>query len=66
MINFSDPDFVANPYPALKELRQHGKPVWHEELGIFLAARYNDANAVLRTKTLRSNLYSKGTREPVE
>jgi len=52
MINFSEPDFVANPYPALKELRQHGKPVWHEELGIFLAARYNDANAVLRTKTL--------------
>ncbi len=52
MINFSDPDFVANPYPSLKELRQHGKPVWHEELGIFLAARYNDANAVLRTKTL--------------
>jgi len=52
MINFSDPDFVANPYPALKELRQHGKPVWHEELGIFLAARYNDANAVLRSKTL--------------
>lgn len=52
MINFSDPDFVANPYPSLKELRQHGKPVWHEELGIFLAARYNDANAVLRSKTL--------------
>jgi len=52
MINFSDPSFVENPYPALKELRQAGKPVWHEELGIFLAARYNDANAVLRTKTL--------------
>jgi len=52
MINFSDPSFVANPYPELKELRQAGKPVWHEELGIFLAARYSDANAVLRTKTL--------------
>ena len=52
MINFSDPSFVENPYPALKELRQAGKPVWHEELGMFLAARYNDANAVLRTKTL--------------
>lgn len=52
MINFSDPNFVENPYPALKELRQAGKPVWHEELGMFLAARYNDANAVLRTKTL--------------
>ena len=52
MINFSDPSFVENPYPALKELRQAGKPVWHEELSMFLAARYNDANAVLRTKTL--------------
>ena len=52
MINFSDPAFVENHYPALKELRQAGKPVWHEETGMFLAARYNDANAVLRTKTL--------------
>ena len=52
MINFSDPAFVENPYPALKELRQAGKPVWHEETGMFLAARYKDANAVLRTKTL--------------
>ncbi len=52
MINFSDPAFVENPYPALKELRQAGKPVWHEETGMFLAARYNHANAVLRTKTL--------------
>jgi cytochrome P450 len=52
MINFSDPAFVENPYPALKELRKVGKPVWHEGTGMFLAARYNDANAVLRTKTL--------------
>jgi cytochrome P450 len=52
MIDFNDPDFVENPYPALKELRQFGKPVWHEELNMFLAAGYHDANAVLRTKTL--------------
>jgi cytochrome P450 len=52
MIDFTDPDFVENPYPALKELRQCGMPVWHEELNMFLAARYTDANAVLRTKTL--------------
>ena len=52
MINFSDPAFVENPYPALKELRKVGKPVWHEEVGMFLAARHADANAVLRTKTL--------------
>lgn len=52
MIDFNDPDFVENPYPALKELRQFGNPVWHEELNMFLAAGYHDANAVLRTKTL--------------
>jgi hypothetical protein len=52
MIKFSDPAFVENPYPALKELRAFGKPVWHEEVGMFLAARHSDANAVLRTKTL--------------
>ena len=52
MINFSDPAFVENPYPALKELRKVGKPVWDEGTEMFLAARYNDANAVLRTKTL--------------
>jgi cytochrome P450 len=52
MIDFSSPSFVADPYPELKELRAFGKPVWHEELGMFLAARHPDANAVLRTKTL--------------
>jgi len=52
MIDFTDAAFVENPYPALKELRAFGKPIWHEELNMFLAARYTDANAVLRTKTL--------------
>ncbi len=52
MLSFTDSDFVINPYPALKELRQVGKPVWHEESGLFLAAKYKDANQVLRTRTL--------------
>jgi cytochrome P450 len=52
MIDFQDPAFVLDPYPKLKELRQEGKPVWHEGLGMWLAARHTDANAVLRTKTL--------------
>ena len=52
MIDFQDPDFVLDPYPKLKELRQLGKPVWHEGLEMWLAARHTDANAVLRTKTL--------------
>lgn len=52
MLSFTDSEFVINPYPALKELRKAGHPVWHEESGLFLAARYKDANQVLRTRTL--------------
>ena len=52
MIDLRDAEFVKNPYPALAELREHGAPVWHEELGMFLAATYKDANAVLRNRSL--------------
>ena len=52
MIDFNDADFIENPYPALAELRKAGKPVWHEESQLFLAARYEDANAVLRNRSL--------------
>ncbi len=63
MLSFTDSDFVKNPYPALKELRQVGKPIWHEESGLFLAARYKDANQVLRTRTL-GRIFQE--RKPVE
>lgn len=52
MIDFSAPGFVKDPYPELAQLRSAGKPIWHEGLGIWLAAKHQDANAVLRTKTL--------------
>ena len=52
MINFNDTDFLVNPYPHLAKLRTAGKPVWHEEANMFLAANYDDANAVLRNKAL--------------
>jgi cytochrome P450 len=52
MLDFADPDFIADPYPALAEARSVGRPFWHDELGIFLAPRHSDANAVLRAKTL--------------
>lgn len=52
MIDFDDAAFIENPYPALAELRKAGKPVWHEPTGIYLAARYDDANAVLRNRSL--------------
>jgi len=50
--NLNDPDFVRNPYPVLEELRHHGKPLWHEEMKLWLAATHADASAVLRSKTL--------------
>ena len=52
MIDFTDPAFVANPYQGLKSLREMGKPVWHEQMQVFLAARHSDANDVFRNKSL--------------
>jgi cytochrome P450 len=52
MIDLNSREFVKNPYPQLAELRARGKPVWHEDLGVFLAAKYKDANQVLRDRKL--------------
>lgn len=50
--DFRNPGFVADPYPAMKELREAGAPVWHDGQDMWLAPRYSDANAVLRSKSL--------------
>ncbi len=52
MLDFNDASFLADPYPKLAQLRGLGHPEWNEELGIFLAAGYHDANSVLRNKNL--------------
>jgi len=52
MIDFTDPNFVADPYPALKALREAPGPVWHDGMQMFLAARHSDANDVFRNKSL--------------
>ena len=52
MIDFTNVDVINNPYPHLAELRKAGKPIWHEDLGVFLAACHKDANEVLRNKSL--------------
>jgi cytochrome P450 len=52
MIDFNNPTFVADPYEQLKALREIGKPVWHEGMQVFLAARHGDANDVFRNKSL--------------
>ena len=50
--NVNNPDFIRDPYPVLAELRRYGKPIWHEEMQLWLAATHADASAVLRSKTL--------------
>ena len=52
MIDFTNIDVINDPYPQLQELRQIGKPIWHSELNVFLAATHQDANEVLRNKSL--------------
>jgi cytochrome P450 len=43
---------VADPYPYLAELRRRAPVSWHDGLGMWLAPRYAEANAVLRDRRL--------------
>lgn len=52
MLDFQDQEFIRDPYPQLAKLRELGQPIWHESLGMYLAASYKDANAVLRNRSL--------------
>jgi len=45
-----DPALVADPYPVFDELRAAGRPLWHPDLGMWLAFRHADADAVLRQR----------------
>lgn len=47
-----DAGFIADPYPVFDELRAAGRPLWHDELQIWLACRHADADAVLRDRRL--------------
>ena len=51
-LDLSDPATLRDPYPAFSRLRAAGRPVWDDGLGMWLAARYDDANAVLRDRRL--------------
>jgi len=41
------PDNIANPYPALAQIRQH-RVVVNEELGVWMLGRYDDVHAAAR------------------
>ncbi len=61
--DLTDPETVRDPYAAFARLRAEGRPVWDEALGMWLAFRYDDANAVLRTRQL-GRVYT--PREPLD
>lgn len=47
-----DPAFVADPYPAYRELRERGRAVWYEPSGQWLVPHYADVSALLRDRRL--------------
>jgi cytochrome P450 len=46
-LNFFDPEFLADPYPAYHRLRAED-PVHHHPLGFYVLTRYEDVAVVLR------------------
>ena len=51
-IDFSDPEFLRDPYPALGRLREHAPVSWHAPTGRWLAASHAAVDAVLRDRRL--------------
>lgn len=51
-IDLEDLGVVEDPYPHFAEWRAAGAAVFHEGLDMHLACTYDDANAVLRSKSL--------------
>jgi cytochrome P450 len=52
MIDFSDPGFLEDPYPALARLREQAPVSWHAPTGRWLAASHAAVDAVLRDRRL--------------
>ncbi|HJS27963.1 MAG TPA: cytochrome P450, partial [Actinomycetota bacterium] len=48
----ADIGFVADPYPAYAELREHTPVRYDEGTDHWLVARYGDVNALLRDRRL--------------
>lgn len=47
-----DAAFVADPYPAYRELREQGRALWWEATGQWLVPHYADVSALLRDRRL--------------
>ncbi|MET9697051.1 cytochrome P450 [Streptomyces sp. NPDC006529] len=58
-----DAAFVADPYPAYRELRERGRAVWCEATGQWLIPHYADVNALLRDRRLGRTYLHRFTHE---
>ncbi len=52
LLDLSDPEVVADPYPAFAALRAAAPVAWHSGLGIWVATGYAACNQVLRDRGL--------------
>jgi cytochrome P450 len=51
-LDLTDPDVVADPYPAFAQARAVAPVQWHEGLRLWLAFTHAESNAVLRDRRL--------------
>ncbi|THA59096.1 cytochrome P450 [Streptomyces sp. A1136] len=58
-----DAAFVADPYPAYRELRERGRAVWSEATGQWLVPHYADVSALLRDRRLGRTYLHRFTHE---
>lgn len=57
------PEFLADPYPVLAELRETAPVFWHEGLRRWFVSRHADVRACLRDRRLGRNFRHVGTDE---
>lgn len=50
VFDFQAADFVADPYPHLRELRRQGPMLWHEPSGRWLATTHDAVSRTLRNR----------------
>jgi cytochrome P450 len=54
-VDFTSPEFIADPYPAYARLRRDRPICWDEKLGSWVITRYDDVHLLLRDKRWSSN-----------
>jgi len=52
LLDLTDPEVVADPYPSLAEVRDRAPVAWHGGLGVFVATSHAACNEVLRERGL--------------